>query len=137
MLKSTAVKNFSKLLLLAARLVLTLMAAKGAFGATTNSRKNSLGTVSYQDNPYIYLAADKVLDAADVEGNLNLRLHPMWTYMLFDQQVLFCGMPLDKMEGVAVPFVITYERRSHRMVQGVGCHNIQKIDSVQTTREVK
>jgi hypothetical protein len=63
-------------------------------------------------------------------------VHPIWTYMLFDQQILFCGVPIDKFEGVSTPFAITYERQAHRSVQGVGCHTVVKVDNVVVSEEV-
>ena len=85
--------------------------------------QNSLGTVSYTENPIAYIAGN-VTDVSEVEGNLNLRVQPLGTYALFDQSILFCGMPIDKFEGVSQPMLIAYEKKSHRRVAGVGCHEI-------------
>lgn len=101
--------------------------------STTSSRKNSLGTVSYDSNPLMYTAGSLTQTSdsvSNIDGNLNLRINPLGTYMLYDESVLLCGMPIDKFRGVAEPFVMTYERQSHRTVQGVGCHNLLRVDHV-------
>lgn len=103
--------------------------------ATTSKQHNSLGAITYQTNPYEYIVIDKVLDVQNIDGNLNLRVHPIWTYMLFDQTILFCGLPVDKFRGIAEPFAVTYERQAHRSVQGIGCHDILKVDAVKVAGE--
>lgn len=105
--------------------------------ATTSKQHNGLGVLMYQENPYSYLVIDKVTDIQSVEGNLSLRVHPMWTYMLFDQNLLFCGLPMEKFRGITAPFVITYERQAHRSVQGVGCHYVFKVDEVTVSGGLK
>jgi len=92
----------------------------------------------YTSNPLMYQAANLATtpDAvANVDGNLNLRIKPLGTYMLYDESLLFCGMPIDKFRGKTEPFVLTYERVAHRTVQGLGCHVLVRVDQV--TPEVK
>lgn len=99
--------------------------------ATTSSKKNAFGTMSYEQNPLMYLAGSlsQSGDAvSQVEGNLNLRINPLGTYMLYDESILFCGRPIDKFQGIEEPFVLTYERVAHRMVDGVGCHELIRVD---------
>lgn len=91
---------------------------------------NSLGTLSYQTNPLMYTAATSITGANQVENNLNLRIRPLGTYLLYDEAILFCGMPLEKFEGVRAPFLLTYERVSHRAVNGIGCHNLIRVDQL-------
>jgi hypothetical protein len=113
-----------------ALIVLTLVALGHC---ATTSRKNSLGTVSYDANPYMYLAGSLAPTAdsvTNIDGNLNLRIKPLGTYMLFDESVLICGLPIDKFTGMAEPFVLTYERQAHRTVQGIGCHDLLRVDHV-------
>lgn len=96
--------------------------------ATTSTQRhpNSLGFVAYDSNPLIYLAGD-VKSADWVDGNLNLRFLPLGTYALYDQNILLCGNPLEKFSGVSEPFMIVYERQSHKSVQGVGCHELRAV----------
>ena len=94
---------------------------------------NALGFVQYETNPYMYLAGALSTDGnavADVDGNLSLRIRPTGTYMLYDENILLCGLPTDKFTGVSEEFVITYERVSHHTVQGVGCHQLLRVDSI-------
>jgi hypothetical protein len=99
--------------------------------ATTSSRKNSLGTVSYDANPYAYLAGSLTATSdsvTEVDGNLNLRINPLGTYLLYDESILLCGLPIAKFEGVQQPFVLTYERKGHRSVQGIACHELVSVN---------
>ena len=126
--------NFFKLVMLSicAGMVgslLFLLACPVAHGATT-SKKNSLGSVSYQNNPYVYQAVGHILEVHNVEGNLSLRVNPLYTYMLYDENVLLCGLPIDKFGKVFGAFLMTYERQAHRSVNGVGCHELLKVDPI-------
>ena len=112
-------------------MVLALIVAFCTLGhaATTSKSQNSLGSVPYDVNPLVYIAGS-VKDAAKVDGNLNLRFAPLGTYALFDQNILLCGIPVNKFEGVTEPFMLVYERRSHKSVQGVGCHEVYGVYSL-------
>ena len=94
--------------------------------ATTSTQRhpNSLGVVPYDSNPLVYLAGN-VKSTDWIDGNLNLRFLPLGTYALYDQNILLCGNPLEKFQGVIEPFMLVYERQSHRAVQGVGCHELR------------
>jgi hypothetical protein len=107
------------------------------FAATGKQQPNSLGTVTYTANPYIYEAVNDIAGVNDVEGNLNLRVKPVGTYMLYDENILLCGMPIDKFQGVVSPFLMTYERQAHRAVAGVGCHNLLRVDPIQLRKDVQ
>ena len=93
--------------------------------SSTQRHPNSLGTVSYDTNPLIYIPGN-VKQADWVDGNLNLRFLPLGTYALYDQQILLCA-PADKFSGVTEPFMLVYERQSHKSVQGVGCHELRAV----------
>ncbi len=102
--------------------------------SVSKQHNNSLGTVMYTENPLMYQAV--TLSSApdsisNIDGNLNLRVKPLGAYMLYDESILFCGMPLDKLRNLRGDrFVLTYERVSHHTVQGLGCHNIVRADSI-------
>jgi len=106
-----------------------------ASGAVTTKHENSLGVVQYTSNPLMYQAggvADAPNSVSNIDGNLNLRIKPLGTYMLYDESILFCGMPIDKFRGVASPFVLTYKRAASRTIQGVGCHELVRVDALET-----
>ena len=122
-------------ILLAAAIVAFVAICDHFAPATTTGPKSSIGSTSYMINPYVYLVADGVEDMTEVDGNLNLRLHPYGTYMLFQSpSLLLCGMPMDKFEGVTVPFVVTYRREASGRVRGVGCHELLNASSLSTGR---
>lgn len=128
------------LAVIALLLIFIMLAVLQPHASTTSSSKNSLGALSYLENPYIYLAgslsptADSV---KNIDGNLNLRIKPLGTYLLFDESILFCGLPIEKFEGVSEPFVLTYERRAHRIVQGVACHELRSVNHYVEKKELK
>jgi hypothetical protein len=135
MFKPAAVKFYVKALFLVLLLILTLLGAKGAFGAVSKKHDNSLGVVMQQTNPYTYLEGH-VSDFSDVGQGINLRIQPRGMYSLFDQSVLFCDF-----ENVAVNFqnksgvvVLTYRTQAHRTIEGIGCHELISVDEV---KEVK
>lgn len=112
-------------------LVLVFMAGR-AHCTTTSQRSNSIGATTYNTNPYTYLPVDNVIEVTNVDGNLNFRVHPVGTYMLFDQNVLFCGLSTEeKFTGANYPFLMTYETAAHRTVRGVACHNLLRIDNIE------
>lgn len=103
-------------------------------GATTSHSKNSLGVVTYDANPYMYVAGS-IAHTADavtvVDGNLNLRVKPLGTYMLYDESILFCGIPQGKFDNInAEALVLTFERKARRTVQGIGCHELVRVDNM-------
>ena len=114
------------------RLAIVLLLCTGlAYCSVSTKHENSLGTVMYDSNPLMYIAGSLAIDKAvtEVDGNLNLRIKPLGTYMLYDESILFCGMPVDKFQGITEPFVLTYRRQASRNVQGIGCHDLLRVDS--------
>ena len=94
----------------------------------------------YTSNPLMYVAGSIATNQdalTNVDGNLNIRMSPLGTYMLYDESVLFCGLPIDKFQGITEPFVITYERVSHRSVQGIGCHVLVDVTSLKPKEALK
>jgi hypothetical protein len=119
---------------LAALITLILLLTSGYGHASTTSTahgQNTFGALIYNHNPNTYLAGS-ILDYAIVgqsEG-LSMRVKPLATYMLFDENVLFCGVPADKINGHENPMVLVYERVDHRMIDGVGCHDLLEVRDV-------
>ncbi len=114
-----------------------LLLANAAHCSTTKPQTNSLGVLQYNDNPYIYEAVQTIAEVTEVDGNMNLRVKPVGTYMLYDDIVLLCGMPLEKFNGVTEPFLMTYERQAHHMVRGVACHDLLQVNSIVPNERVK
>jgi hypothetical protein len=113
-------------------LVMMLLVIAGKC-AVSKPHSNSLGIPMYNTNPLMYTAgslANTADSVSNVDGNLNLRIKPLGTYMLYDEQILFCGLPMEKFQGIIEPFVLVYERQAHRTVQGVGCHELVRVNSL-------
>ena len=89
----------------------------------------------YDVNPYIYEAGE-IVDYAIVEKGegLSIRVKPLATYMLFDDNLLLCGVPADKINGHENPMVLVYERVSHKLVAGIGCHELVEVRSIKTEK---
>jgi hypothetical protein len=94
----------------------------------------------YTSNPLAYLAGSIATNqdaVSNVDGNLNVRMSPLGTYMLYDESVLLCGLPMDKFQGITEPFVLTYERVARRTVQGIGCHVLISVDSLKPKEKIQ
>ena len=105
--------------------------------AVTTRHENSLGIPMYTSNPLMYMAGSLAMNqdaVSNIDGNLNIRISPLGTYMLYDESVLFCGLPVDKFQGVTEPFVMAYERVARRTVQGIGCHALISVHSLKTEK---
>ncbi len=98
---------------------------------STQKHDNSLGVVMYDKNPNIYEAGE-ILDYTIIGKNeaLNLRVQPLATYALYSDEILFCGVPADKLDGHENPMVLIYERVSHRMIDGIGCHELVSVKDI-------
>ena len=86
----------------------------------------------YTVNPYIYEAGE-IVDYAIVEKGegLSIRVKPLATYLLFDDNLLLCGVPADKINGHENPMVLVYRRVSSRMISGIGCHDLIEVRSIE------
>lgn len=97
----------------------------------THTSHNSLGTTSFSENPYNYIVATAKDGEVIAEGKAtSLRLQPLYTYQLFDVQLLLCGDVSDRLSGTSQPMVLTYERRARRVVKGVACHELIGINEI-------
>ena len=125
------VKTSTKILLIVLLLVLTLMAAKGAFGAVGKKHTDGIGILMLQDNPNMYLAG-RVIDVSPVGDGVNLRFQPRGTYGLFSESVLLCDIrdAVEQFHDKGDVVVLTYERQAHRTIEGVGCHDLKFVDKI-------
>ena len=131
-------KQFVKGYLIGVALVaVVFLLTSAAHCAVGKKQSNSLGSVMYAENPLMYQAgyiAQGGDAIANVDGNLNIRIKPLETYMLYDESILFCGLPTDMFNGKTEPFLLTYERVAHRQVRGVGCHELVAVHSLKTEK---
>jgi hypothetical protein len=118
-------------------ITILLFLANSAHCSTTKPQTNSLGVVQYSINPYIYEAVQNIAEVTEIDGNMNLRVKPVGTYMLYDDIILLCGRPVEKFTGITEPFLMTYERVSHHMVRGVACHDLLRVDNIVPNEKVK
>jgi hypothetical protein len=67
----------------------------------------------YTNNPLVYVAGSIATNqeaVTNVDGNLSIRMSPLGTYMLYDESILLCGLPIDKFQGITEPFVLTLRK---------------------------
>ena len=139
MMTKEAVSYWIRILFAAAVITSVLLMANSAHcqPVTTKPQTNSLGVVQYTENPYLYEAVQSLAEVTEVDGNMNLRVKPVGTYMLYDDNLLLCGLPTDAFQGIREPFLMTYERISHTSVRGVGCHRLVRADNIESNERVK
>jgi hypothetical protein len=83
----------------------------------------------YTENPLMYQMG-KIAEASNVDGNLNIRFQPTGTYALYDESILFCGLPVDMFRNAGNVIVLTYKRQASHLVGGVGCHDLVHVNEV-------
>jgi hypothetical protein len=64
-----------------------------------------------------------------------VRIQPLATYSLFTEDILLCGVPADKFIGKSNPLVLTYKTKASRLVQGIGCHDLVRVDEMKTPEQ--
>lgn len=114
--------------------VLIILAAFVASGRCAVSKKpngNSLGVVQYQNNPFTYKEGIIVeAEYIGLEEAVSIRIQPRGTYGLFTENILLCSGADTLLTGKKNPMVLTYETRSHHLVDGIGCHDLIFVDEV-------
>ena len=109
-------------------IVLLLNSAQGAVG---KKHDNSIGNIMYFDNPFTYKAGAVTAVAYVSEGKgLVVRMQPIGTYSLFTEDLLICDVPVEKFQNMSNPMVLTYRTQAHRIVEGIGCHELISVDSL-------
>ena len=137
MMSKECISYWIRIFFAASVITAVLLLANAAHCSTTKPQTNSLGVLQYNDNPFMYEAVQTIAEVTEVDGNMNLRVKPVGTYMLYDDIIPLCGMPIDKFSGVTEPFLMTYERRAHRMVRGVACHDLLQVNSIVPNERIK
>ena len=109
--------------------------------ATTSTQKksNAFGAVISDINPNVTLVGS-IRDASghrDADGRLGitLRIHPKYTYAMFDESITFCDNDVIKSaieQGrlKTTDQAFTYHRAASRLIDGVPCHALVAIDDV-------
>ena len=138
MMSKECISYWIRIFFVASVITAVLLLANAAHCSTAGDKHpNSLGIVQYDVNPLMYEAVQTIAEVTEVDGNMNLRVKPVGTYMLYDDIVLLCGMPTEKFNGVTEPFLMTYRRQSSHMVRGVACHDLLRVDSIVSKEKVK
>lgn len=101
--------------------------------ATTSHKSNAVGFVQYETNPMTYKVGS--VSVSGVPGNgIVFRLQPLGTFGLFTEDILICDRdaiaPL--FENKHNPLVLTYKTQASRMIDGVGCHQLMRVDEMKT-----
>lgn len=117
-------------------------AASLCHGAVQQYKPNSLGVLIPTMNPNTAIVGQIVGGEQHVDKDgrvgINVRIHPVATYRLFDTSVMFCGDVTDKLtirDGDKHYFfmgyyVLIYKRVSARLIDGVPCHDLLDVDKV-------
>ena len=138
MMSKECISYWIRIFFAASVITAVLLLANAAHCSTSGDKHpNSLGIVQYDVNPLMYEAVQTIAEVTEVDGNMNLRVKPVGTYMLYDDIVLLCGMPVEKFSGVTEPFLMTYRRQSSHMVQGVACHDLLQVNSIVPNERIK
>ena len=137
MMSKECISYWIRIFFAASVITAVLLLANAAHCSTGDKHPNSLGTLSYNDNPLMYEAVQTIAEVTEVDGNMNLRVKPVGAYMLYDDIILLCGMPTEKFRGVTEPFLMTYERRAHHIVRGVACHDLLQVNSIVPNERIK
>jgi hypothetical protein len=98
---------------------------------SVSKHENSLGTPMYMDNPFTYKAGAITTASYVAEGKgIAVRIQPIGTYGLFTEDILFCGEPVAMFQNKTNPMVLTYRTKASRTIEGVGCHELIRVDSM-------
>src|ERR1039458_6581246 len=85
--------------------------------------------VQYQTNPFTSKAGTVAVSGL-VDDAVVLRIQPLATYSLFTEDILLCNR--EKVEQLFTnkrnPVLLTYKTQASRIVQGVGCHELVRVD---------
>lgn len=121
-------------------LFLVMLAGQLSHCSATKNRPNSLGVTEIYTNPNVYLFASiaegSLLGKAD-DRYTNIRFQPYNTMSLYNETVLFCGNQAEQFNGKTGALLVTYERRAHRLFQGVACHNLESVFVVPAPKEMQ
>lgn len=120
-----------------------LFIATGHATTTTSAKKsNVFGAQTLVVDPNVTLVASllsgEVHEDTDGRQGFNLRLHPKYTYGLFDESIMFCGDIRPMMENKFTRFqAYTYRRAASRLIDGIACHALVGVDDVKDEKGIQ
>ena len=117
MRKSKVVTFFVLLGIVASALLFFTLFAHGS----TKPRPNRLGVSQFYENPYVYMfgaVTDVNVLTDGTQTYTNVTFQPFGASMLYTQNILFVGTPIEH-TGF---FIVTYERSAGRVFEGVPAH---------------
>jgi hypothetical protein len=90
----------------------------------------------YVENPYTYTAGT-VSAVGFVDDSITLRVQPLATYSLFTEDILICDRDkaATKFDGKHNPVLLTYKTKASHTVQGIGCHDLVRVDELKEGKE--
>ena len=130
-MKTPLVTRIAGLFMISTLIALMISCGVQLSHAVTQGRKNSLGTVAYTENPFIYNVGAVLEGRANGNSDLLLKFSPLGTYSEFSEYIQFCGFPHEMFEGKKNPVVLTYSRQAHRIIDGRGCHQLIRVDNME------
>ena len=83
---------------------------------TTAKHSNSLGALQYTENPLQYLEAAVVSGVVHSEGKQEytaIRFQPTGTYILYTEDITFCGDEADTFNGKRGVIVVAFSKLQH------------------------
>lgn len=125
-------------ILLSGILLIVMALETLSHGAIAKNRPNSLGVNEVYTNPNVYLfasIAEGNLLRSETDHYTNIRFQPYNTMSLYTETVLFCGNQAEQFSGKTGALLITYQRRSHRLFQGIACHDLESVFEVPAPKE--
>ena len=85
------------------------------------------------ENPYTYKVGSVAVSGMPDDA-IVLRIQPLATFNLFTEDILICNRRdiTGMFEGKHNPLVLTYRTQASRLVQGIGCHTLVRVDEMKT-----
>ena len=127
--------------LLIVSVIIAGLALEARCTTTSKKHENAFGIQMYFENPFTYkmgsvIGAEIVLSERHRYPATSIRIAPSYTYSSFDENLLFCGNESEAFTNPETgkvwqgPLVLTYRTRASRMIDGVACHDLERIDRV-------
>ena len=110
-------------------LLVTLLLVADVHCSTSTSSHNSLGALTYNDNPNRYIEGAVIAESIHEDNKrvfTTLRVQPTHTYGLFTEELTFCGDQAEMFNGVRGPVVITFSKTMHH----TWCYDLYSVHQV-------
>ena len=141
MISEKALKTLIKVFFWGTIITGAMLLASYTHGSTHSKKSDTTcwlpeGCVTqYQENPYTYKVG-KVIGVGTPDNAVVLHVQPLATYSLYTEDILFCDRKkvVSMFVGKRNPFILTYKTQASRLVQGVGCHYLVRVDEMRDTQ---